>query len=167
MKKEFKRIRNHMIEYLLIMLFFFVMSVVGILAVFSDSFKGNSKVTAIVLTIGFSLLMVYLFFLWLPYFNVYRKIIDVTNDEYSNKTIKISKVSLILYRAKHNCKVSAIKIYCIVDNKKDVLYYILKNDSIFYKEINKIVIGFLNIEIYNDSKIIKSLGTKLDNKINR
>ena len=74
MNKEFNRIRNHSIEYFCVIVFFLMMSIISIFAIFSDSFKGNSKVTAIVLTILFSLLLIYLLFLWIPFFKTYRKI---------------------------------------------------------------------------------------------
>lgn len=166
MNKEFKRIRNHSIEYFCVIVFFLMMSIISIFAIFSDSFKGNLKVTAIVLTILFSLLLIYLLFLWIPFFKTYRKIKKVKVDDCINERILIEKVSFIYYKAKHYCGASIMKIYCVIDNKKQELYYIFKKDTIFYKDVKEIMNGYIDVEIYRDSQIIKSLGSKLDKKVN-
>ena len=87
-------------------------------------------------------------------------------DEYSNKVIKVNKISFILYGTKNSWKASAVKIGCEMDGSNVNLYYIFKKDISFYKDIRTKIIGCLNIQIYNDSVTIKSLGSKLDKKVN-
>lgn len=166
MNKEFKRIRNHSIEYFCIFLFFLLMSIIGVLGVLSESFKGNSKITALVLSIVFLLLLIYLLFLWIPLLDVYRRIKKVKTEEYTNRKIKIIKVSFIFYRAKHYCGASAMKIYCMVEDREEIFFYIFKEDNIFYKDVQQMISGYLDVTLYNNSKIIKSFGSKLDKKIN-
>lgn len=166
MRKDFKRIRNHTIEYFIIMLLFFIMCIIGISCIFSDSFKGNTKITAIVLVVVFSLLLTYLFYLWYPFFNLYKKIKKVKTEETFNSKIMITRVSFVYYRARHYCGASAMKIYCIIDGNEDVLYYIFKEDTIFYKDVKEMMNGYIDISIFNNSKIINSIGSKLDKKVN-
>lgn len=166
MNKEFKRIRNHSIEYFCVLLFFLIMSIIGVIGVFSESFKGNTKITVIVLAIIFLLLLIYLFFLWFPFFRIYRKIKNVKSEEYINRKIKITKVSFVYYRARHYCGASAMKIYCMIEEQEEILYYIFKEDNIFYKDVKQMICRYLDVVLYGNSKIIKSLGSKLDKKVN-
>lgn len=166
MKKEFKRIRNHAIEYFIIMSIFFIMSIISLLCIFSDNIKGETPITAIVLFIVFSFLLIYLFYLWYSFFNLYRKIKKIKTEETFNQKIKINSISFVYYKAKHYCGASAMKICCIIDGNEDILYYIFKEDTIFYKNIKGMMNGYIDVSIYDNSKIINSLGSKLDKKVN-
>lgn len=142
------------------------MSIIGVFAIFSDDFKGNVKITGIVLFVICILLFIFIFSLWYPYYLTYREIKKVKTCECYCAKIKVLKVKFIYYRAKHYCGASSVKIICNIDNNKKVLYYIFEEDTIFYKDIKKMISGYLDVRIYNNSNIIKSLESKLDKKVN-
>ena len=142
------------------------MTIICVSCVFSSSFKGDTKITAIVLAVVSTLLLVYLFYLWYPFFNLHQKIKKIKTEETINYKIKITNISFIYYKAKHYCGASAMKIYCVIDGNEDLLYYVFKDDTIFYKDVKGIMKGYIDVSIYSNSKIINSLGIKLDKKIN-
>ena len=161
---RFKRIRRYYTTYKFSLIVILVMFIGGLIISSLGEIESGRKLLRIIFVLAICVIViVYCFNLFCQYRSMYKNVKKLDIDCWETKDIFVYKSSLVIFSSGRHVatKYSAIKLCCKEEDVNYVLYYVFDNDITFSKK-EDIVNGYLNVELYSNTNLVKSLGSELD-----
>lgn len=165
---RFKRIRRYYATYRFSLIVILVMFIGGLIISSFGKIESLYDLVKIIFALAICvaicvIIIVHTFDLFCQYRSMYKNVKKLDIDCWETKDIFVYKSSFVMFSSGRHAisKYSAIKLCCKEEDVNYVLYYVFDNDKAFINE-KTIVKGYLNVELYSNTNLVKSLGSELD-----